>query len=822
VAAASRNVSGLFRDLRFAVRQLARNRAFTTAAVLTLGLGIGLNSAVFSIVNATLFRPLPVSAPQELVAVYASTPGEFMATSALGASDYLDLAERTRGLASFLAYTYAPVAVEHGDSSRLVLGVRATPGAFAALGVSPFLGRFFTPSDAPDTAVVVLSHAAWRRRYGADPGVVGTQLFLDGRPSTVIGVAPEEFFGFTRGVSPEVWTPLHLGRPAAAEGGLEPGWLWVLARRAPGTTLEQVGAELRVLGSTLASERPGSGRRRSFVAFAADAVRILPEVDARLKGASAVVLGVSALVLLIACTNVANLLLARAVARRREVATRRVLGAGTAAVVRLLLAEGLVLALLGVLLALGLAWVSNAAIGAVRLPLPVDLALGLALDGRVVLFTVALAAVAVLASALAPAVAAARGDVASMLREGGRSAGGALQRRLGGALVAAQVALCLVLLVDTGLALRSLRSAHQVDPGFEPRGVVAATFATSLREGRREELLRSLSARVRALPGVEAAGLASHLPLSVEITFDRVAPAASTAPPEDWPRVDSAWVGPGYFETLRIPVLRGRAVSERDGRDSPLAAVLNETLAARLWPGGNPVGRSLRVAGVDAAYVVVGVVGDGKYRTLGEAPRPFLYRAIDQTQPGGSDTGEITTGTHTLVVRSTGAAPAIQAELRGLLRRLDPRVATSRLGPLEDALAVTLFLPRVAAALFGVFGLLGLALSALGVYGLMAYTAGRRTREIGIRMALGATPGRVTGLLVRQGLVSASLGIAAGLAAARATSPALGAVLYGVEPGDPQTFGAVTAFLALVAWTASYLPARRAATLDVPRALREE
>jgi predicted permease len=596
----------------------------------------------------------------------------------------------------------------------------------------------------------------------------------------------------------------------------------VLARRSPGTTLEQVRAELGVLASVLAAGRPRPDSQQRFVAFPADAVRILPEIDDRLRTASGVVLGVSALVLLIACTNVANLLLARAVARRREIATRRALGAGTAAVVRLHLAEGLVLAFLGGALALGLARVSNAALAAVRLPLPVDLALGLAVDGRVVLFTLALAMAAVLAFAMAPAAAAAQGDVATMLREGGGSAGGARQRRVGAGLVAAQVALCLVLLVDTGLAVRSLLSAHEVDPGFEPEGVVAATFATSLRGERRDELLRGLTAQARGLPGVEAAGLAGHLPLTIEITFDRVAPAETAAALEEWPQVDSALVGPGYFETLRIPVLRGRPVTDRDGPSAPLAAVVNETLAARLWPGTDPIGRTLRVAGEEARYAVVGVVGDGKYRTLGEAPRPFLYRAIGQAHDGGADTGEITTGTQTLVVRAPGSAAATQVELRRLLRRLDPRVALTRLGPLEDALGVALFLPRVAAVLFAVLGLLGLALAALGVYGLMAYTASRRTREIGIRLAVGATPGRVTGLLVRQGLGSAVFGLTLGLAAARATSPALGAVLYGVEPGDPLTFGAVTAFLALVAWAASYVPARRAAALDLPRALREE
>jgi putative ABC transport system permease protein len=815
-------------DLRFAVRQLARNPGFTAAAVLILALGIGLSSAVFSLVNATLFRPLPVAAPDDLVAIFSSAPSDFMASSPLAPGDYEDLTERSHSFTSLLAYMYTPLALEHEGENRLVLGVRATPNFFTTLGVKPFLGRFFTADD-PDSQEAVLSYSAWQRRFGADPDVLGAKLLLNGQPCTVIGVAPEEFFGLTRGVSPELWMPRHLRatHQDRSQGRALRSW-WVMGRRAPGTTFSQARAELRSLAARLAEEFPATNGDRTLVAFPANTVRILPGVDAKLGAASAVVLGVVGLVLLIACTNVANLFLARALARRREIATRRALGAGTAAVVRQLLIESLLLALLGGAAGLGLARASNLAVEALRLPLPIDLALGLALDGRVILFTLAAATVTALVFGLAPALAAARGDLTTMLREGAPTASRA-QRRLAGLLVVVQMAFSLVLLVDTGLAVRSLRNAQRLDPGFEPRGVVVATFAPRLQgytHTETEAFFQRLTERVRALPGVEAAGLASHLPLSVEITFERVTAtgtAAAATPPERWPSVDTALVGPGYFEALRIPRLRGRTFTASDREGAPLVAVVNESFAVRFWPRQEAVGQRLRVASVAADYEVVGVVRDGKYRTLGEAPHPFLYRDVDQNRwLKTSHTGEITAGSETLVVRTRKAAPAALAELRQVIREVDEGIAIARLETLEDTLGVALFLPRLAAVLFAVLGLLGLVLATVGIYGLMVYTVGQRTREIGIRMALGATRRDIVRLIVRRGLRLALLGIATGLAVAAATTRTLSAVLYGISATDAPTFLTVAALLALVALAASLLPARRAAAVDVLKALREE
>ncbi len=610
-------MSEIRRDLRYASRQLLQHPGFTVAAVLTLTLAIGLNSAVFSAVNALLFRPLPVAEPAELVAVYSSEPGDFMARSPLSAFDFEELAAETRAFAEVLAYTYTPLAVEHGDDSRLVLGVRATRDVFAVLGIEAALGRAFSdaavapgetadPLEAGKREVpatpdeVVLSHNAWRRWYGADPEVVGTVLRIDGRAATVVGVAPEQFFGLTRGVAPELWLPLPSPLAAAdRHQDRELRGLWVIGRLAAGATRggQKAGhgaaqAELQALGERLARTYPDTHRQRQFVALPADSVRILPGVDTTLAAASAVVLAMVGLVLLIASANVAHLLLARAFDRRREIATRLALGAGPGTIVRQLLTESLLLALLGggagLLLALG----SNAALGALRLPLPVELDLGLAIDGRVVLYTLAASLCAALAFGLAPALAAARTDLTAHLGAGttgsGRSRG-----RLGGALVVTQVALSLLLLV-----------------------------------------------------------------------------------------------------------------------------------------------------------------------------------------------------------------------------------AAARLETLEETLGWALFLPRSAAALFGLFGLLGLALAAIGLAGVLGYAVRRRTREIGIRMALGAGRRQILGLVLRQGLTLTLAGVALGLTVALATTRTLAAALYGVAATDPPTFAGAAAFLILVALLATWLPARRAAGVDPGVSLR--
>ena len=824
-------------DLRYASRQLLQHPGFTLAAVLTLALAIGLNSAVFSIVNAALFRPLPVEEPAELTAVFSSEPGDFMARSPLSATDFEKLAD-ARAFNDLLAYTYTPLAVEHGGESRLVLGVRASHNFFDVLGVDAALGRTFADAEAErgDTdgehaapSELVLSHGAWHRWFGADPHIVGSTLRVGGRAMTVVGVAPESFFGLTRGVAPELWLPLP--SPLAATDrrqDRELRWLWVVGRLAAGSAGNKaVQAELDALSSELARTYPDTHRRRELVAQPADSVRVLPGVDATLSKAAAVVLAMVGLVLLIASANVAHLLLARALDRRREIGTRLALGAGPAAIVRQMLVESLLLAFLGGGVGLLLALGSNLALGALRLPLPVELALGLTIDGRVFLYTLAASLAATLAFGLAPALTAARTDLPSVLGSGG-TRGGSTGRGLGDVLVVAQVAFSLLLLVAAALMIRSLSHAHAVDPGFDAEGVAVVTFAAQTSGMDRETFDRRLLDRVRELPEVQSAGLASHLPLTVEIRFDRIAidggpDAVGEEDPQSWPSIDGALVGPGYFETLRVTILRGRGFEERDQAGAAPVVVINRSFAERYWPGEEAVGRRLRVAGVEASFQVVGLVADGKYRTLGETGRPFLYRALAQHRDSeGAQSGEITTGSTTLVARTRGEPAAVLPELRRTLRELGPSVAVARLETLEQTLGWTLFLPRSAAALFGLFGLLGLSLAAIGLAGVLGYAVQRRTREIGIRMALGASRRQILGLVLRKGLALTLAGIAVGLLAALATTRTLTAALYGVGATDPTTFAGVATFLMLIALLTTYLPARRAAGIEPADSLRSD
>ena len=841
----------LSREVRFALRLLRRDRLFTLAAVATLAIGIGLNAAVFSVVDAVLFRPLPVADPGRLVRVFSATPEDPVSHSPLTWTEVAELRRRASGLEAVAAFTYTSLVVETGEAGRLVLGELVTDDYFSTLGVVPALGRFFDPAASPGAAsgpapapaprVAVLSHSAWSRRFGADPGVVGRTVRVNGAPFSVVGVAPTEFFGMTRGVVPELWIPLGASRAwdrsaAAREPPAEdptatgePAFLWVVARLADGVPLGAARAQIAAVG---VPEGGPADSPRTLLTEPASRVRILPGVDRGLEAGSWLLIGVVALVLLVACSNVANLCLARALGRRGEIATRIALGAGTGAIVRQLLIEGLLLALAGGGLGLLLAAGAALALAAVRLPIPVDIAVGAQVDARVLAFTVAVAGLTALAFSLAPALAAARTDLIREMREGG-AALTRRRRRLSRGAVVVQIAVSVVLLVAGGLCLRSLSRTRDLDLGYQPRGAVVATFAPHLQGYDREQadrFYRCLLARVRTLSGVEAAGLTSHLPLSFELRFDTVH-AAEAGGDGDSMRVDSARVGPGYFAAMAIPMLRGRDF-EADPAAPPGAGaepgrargvVVNDSLAARLWPEGGAVGRRLRIAGLDGSHEVVGVVATGKARTLGEAPRPFLYRPFETAGGGGGDGAlEVTSGTVTLVARVEGEAGAALAAVRRAAGEVDPDVAVSRLTTLEAALAPALLLPRAAAALFGAFGLLGLILAAIGTYALMAYAAAQRRHEIGVRLALGARRIEVERLLIRDGLALALGGVGCGLILAGLLGRFLDPILFGVGSTDGVAWAGAAAAVLAAATAASYLPARRMAQIEPGSALHRE
>lgn len=829
-------MTGFWGDVRFAIRSLAKHRAFTGAALVTLALGIGLNTSIFSLINGLLLRPHAVREPDRLINLYTAGEGDFTSHEPMAYPDVESLAA-AESLAGITAYSMVPMVIDVGGVARSSMGVLATGEYFSVLGVDAALGRVLTPEDSLPGAetVTVLDHDAWGRLFGADPAVLGKTVRINGEPATVVGVAERGFKGLQKPLSPDFWLPLSSRRMAVIDaalssGGQEEGaeegpdmmadrgsrWVLATARVAPGVPLEQAVTEVTGIGERLAKTFPETNAERRLTAVPTSRVRTLPGVDRVLRVGAGVVLGLVGLVLLIACANVASLVLARSASRHREIATRMSLGAGRRRLVRQLLVESLALSLLGGAGGLFLAHLSNrllASIELVHLPVSVNLDLGLALDRRVILFTLGAAVVTTVVFGLAPAIRAARLDPAAGLRDGG--SGSRDRRRLHRSLVVVQVALSVVLLIAAGLSLRSVVNAQQIDPGFDPRGVVVARFSPQLQGYDATEtraLLDRLEQEIGALPGVRSVSWTDLLPLGMAVRTESAAPEADWGTDEgEWASIDTATVGPGYFETLGVELLWGRGFTERDRGTSLPVTVVNDELARRFWPGETALGKRIRT-GEEQEYEVVGVVRGGKYRTLGEEPRPFFYRAASQDLIGSP----------TLVARVNGE-PAVAIEaIRRTVRRVDPALIMTGLETMTQAVSGSLLLVRSGAVLFGLFGVLGLVLAAVGVYGLIAFTVSQRTHEIGIRMAIGASRRAVTRMVVREGAILAGIGLALGLAGAALVTRVLAAVLYGVSPTDPVTFGGVALLLALVAGGASLAPARRAAAVDPQTALRAE
>lgn len=815
----------LLQDLRFAFRQMAQRPGFTLFAVLSLALGIGVNSSIFSIVDAFLLRDLPAARPDELVEVYVGDKGGFR----YGTASYpqlVDLREGGREVAEIAAFNLTVAAHDLGRRTELLFGEMVSGNYFEFLGIRPALGRSFLPEEDATRGthpVAILGHDLWRRRFGGDPRVIGRTVKLNGIHFTVVGVAPAKLKGSFPGVVSDFWIPLQMTDAMEETPSLTNRYarsLFVQGRLRRGVTLAQAQARFATVARRMAAAWPKEDGKVEITLVPSREVALNPQIDGPVLGVAAGLMAIVGLVLLIACSNIANLLLVRASERRREIAVRLALGAGRGRLIRQLLTESLLLAGFGGLAGLLLAFWTARLIVSFKPPIALPLSIDVRLDLRVLAFTFALSVVTGLVCGLAPAFRASRPDLVSALKDDS-AGGGSRHRRLGlrNLLVIGQVAISTVLLIGAGLFLRSLGKAQSIDPGFRLRRGAAIQVVVGLggaydeAEGR--VFFQRLLERARALPGVRSAALAEHLPLGLNIHSSSVEAEGRPKPKEGegFP-VDVVSVGPGYFETLGISIPRGRAFDDRDdlsGRDAFFVAMVNETAARRLWPGEDPVGKRLRFTGEGRSWMtVIGVAEDGKYRTLGEEPRSFVY------QPSLQDYSSF----QTLILAGDGDERALLNEARRLLDEMDPNVPIFDQKTMTEHLSVMLFPARLAAALLAAFGALGLVLASIGLYGVVAASVARQTREVGVRMAMGAQRRDVLRLVLREGMVLTGTGLAAGLGLAFAGARLLRTLLYGIGTGDPLTYAGVAAVLTAVALCANLVPARRATKVDPLVALR--
>ncbi len=812
-------MQGLLQDFRYAARMLLKNPGFTAVIVLTLALGIGVNTVIFSWLKAVALDSLPgVQRPRELVLMGGMSKKRSGCCSGVAYLTIRDFEKRSQTMSGILGYELIAVNLNAGRETERVRGTIVTGNYFDVLGVKAALGRTFFSDETQSVGthpVAVISHGLWQRSFGSDPQAPGRQVSINGHPFTIIGVAPRGFGGVMVGLSFDIFVPATM-QPAVAPGqnlvmNRGAGWLDVVGRLRSGVNIDQARAEMDVLAQQIEKEYPGT-----FTDMTLGVFKFLDAplgIQGEMFPVLLMLMGVVALVLLIACGNVANLLLARATARTREISVRVALGASRSRVVRQLLTESFLLAALsGVAGLLVGVWCTRLLSGLISFgDLPV--AFNVAPDRYVIGFAAGISLLTSIIFGLVPAVRLSKPDVAATLRDGGGA--GRMRARLRSASLVAQVALSVVTLVCAGLFLRSLRNAQQTDPGFNAHGALMISldvFPAGYEPDAGRQFYAQLLERVNALPGVKSATLARRPPLTqrgARGTFINEVEGYTPAPDE---RLGSIYdtVGAGYFATLEIPLVAGRDFTVEDRQGSTPVVIINETMAMKFWGAAPAVGKRIKAA--DRWHQVVGVARNAKYRSLGETGRIYMYAPHQQVYEPDM----------TLVVRTHGAPAAMIESVRGEIRALDKNLPPFDVKTIEQHVNGSLIAERMSAIGAGVFGLLALSLAAIGIYGVMAYSVSQRTREIGVRIALGARPAQVLQLILRQGLLLACLGVLIGSLAAFGTARLLVKMLFGVKLTDPVTYVAIAALLILVALAACWLPARRAANVDPMVALRHE
>jgi putative ABC transport system permease protein len=816
-------MDGLVMNVRYSLRRLGRSPMFTMIAVVSLGLGIGANTAMFSLVNATIIRDMPFENPEDLVDIYIESEGFSHGT--LSYPDYIDFMEGTRDV--FSAVGGSQLSLLQGDTDDGVeplLAEAVTGNYFGILGIEASLGRLISDEDHVARGahpVFVMGYEYWQVRYGADPGIIGTEVRLSGRPYTVIGVAPEAFKGSLRGLDPAIFIPIMMVDEAQGSGGntMESRGnqsFFGKARLRPEATMVQAEAIADRLTAATRSEYPRFwGPDKGFVLVPTTDVIMNPMIDRFIVPAAGMVMAVVGMVLLIACANLASFLLARAADRRKEIAIRLAMGARRRTLVGQLLTETMILSTIGGLAGVFIAARSLNALVAADLPLPLPITLDLSLDRTVLAFSVLVSVAAGVLFGLAPALQSTNPDVAPTLRDetagGGRARGAALRNML----VVGQVAVSVVLLVGAGLFLRSLDASRSIDPGFGsgPTGVLQVTIPAD-RYNDEEGLVyvATLTERIGSLPGVEAVGVIDNLFMnqlntqSVRVQVDGVDPP----PGRDFHSLDYGRIDEDLLATMGIPLVAGRGFSSMDQADTEDVVLVNEEFERRFFPGDEGVGRTVVLNGDPMR--VIGVTADHKVRRLGETPRPYVYENIRQSPSNFVF----------IVARTTGNAESLALDMMAEARALDPEIMVTQTLTMRRHLATMLLGRELGALVVGGFAILALLLASIGLYGVVSYAVARRAKEVGIRLSLGADPASIITMLTVSGMKLVAVGGAVGLLVSAAASQLLSRLLYGVTPLDPLTFVGVPLILGLVAFLASWIPARRVTRIDPVGALRSE
>ena len=807
----------LLQDLRFGCRLLWRSPGFATVAVLTLGLGIGANTTIFSWINSVILTPVPGATDTGRLVEFSQTYQG--SRFALSYPDYVEYRNSTTLLSGIAAREELALHVSVDGVPERAWAELVTANFFDVLGVRAAIGRTFVPEEdrTPRAApVAVISHGLWQRRFGGDPAAVNRRVDIKGHPFTIVGVTPPEFQGSMTALAYDLWVPMMM-QPVVMPGGdrlsqRDNHWLSSFGRLAPTATAAQARDEIAALTQRIGADRAVYKDVGVSVALLRDssdgAISVLRPVLMALAM-------VAVLVLLIACANLANLMIARGAARHREIAIRSSMGASRSRIVRQLLTESLIVAGGGAAVALVIArWTAGMLI-LFAPPTEFPISLNVPLDIRVFLFTGLAAIFTALFFGLVPALQASRGDYTPALKDGSQGAGSS-RRRLRDTLVVAEVSLSLALLVAAGLCVRSIQNARQFDPGFNPQGVLLTSldlFPSGYTPEKGRVFYRQLLDRLQALPGAESVTLARRVPLgftgnsSSSVTIDGYQPKPGET-------VSFAYnpVGPEYLTTMQIPLVGGRDIARADERGQPYVAVISETAARRYWRDRDPIGGRFRFNGEDEWITVVGVARDVKMRALNEQPRPFVYLPVLQYYHSST----------VVHVRTSGDPSSLTASVRQAVHAIDPNLPTFAVRTLAAHVSASTFQQRMAGTLLSVFGGLAIVLAAVGLYGVLAFIVSRRTREIGVRMALGATQSSVFRLVVGHGLKLTAIGAAIGVAAAFGIAQALSSLLFGVKAYDPVTLAGSTAVLMLSATAACLIPALRATRVDPVRALKYE